>query len=227
MDYLALCQEVCGSMDYHEPTTLITPDTETKRVMRQVNLAYNTIWLKLNRGNEDAETSTTLALTAGVDSYNIPATLTDITLIVMADTTVCRIVPWPEFELRKNQGVFNTQADNSPQDAAIYQRKIHFYPEIAASQTVSIRGRLKFADLSADDDEPMLRSELHRSIVELAKYYEMVYEGNPDVAVQQEIVREWLTIAKNVQRTHSELPPRMMSEDEWVQTNYRAPIEEA
>ncbi len=225
MDFLKLCQEVCGAMDYNEPTTLVNPDTETQRVMRQVNTAYNTIWLKLNRGNEDAETSTTLAVTSGTSDYAIPATLADVTFVLMADGTPCRIMPWPEFELRKNQGPWGTQSDNSPQDVAIYQRRIYFYPFVEQNQTVTLRGRQKYADLAGDTDEPLLRDELHRAIIELAKYYEMVYEGNPDVQSQSVIVAEWITIAKDVQRTHSEQLPRMMSEDEWIQPNARVPFE--
>jgi hypothetical protein len=183
MNFLVIAQNLADRLDATRPTTVYNADLgvldqTTRRWRENINLAYTTVKLALNRTDEYRETSTTLALVASTESYSIPATILNIDQIQIDTDPPLDIIPWVEYEAYKRQWLTVTST-GFPTVCAIYQRKIWFYPTPDQALTANIRGQELMTDLDLDADIPDLPADYHRVIQELAVFFEMLYEGNP------------------------------------------------
>jgi hypothetical protein len=124
-----------------------------------------------------------------------------------------RIVPWTEFEMLYTPSTVITTG--YPGVCAIYQRKIWFYPTPNAGYTADVWGLAGHTDMSADADTPPIDGELHDAVFHFALATAMVFENNPRADIQIQEAERWLRIAMARNRRHNQLPPRMMSEDEF------------
>lgn len=222
MNFLELVQKTGYRLDVNNVSTIEgSTSTEVSRIKESVNEAYNLVWSKLFKRNQDAEIETTLTLESGTDNYAIPDALIAVDMVIVDDNSPSAIMPWREFERDYKRAGFLVTTSSLPDVCAIYQNRIYFYPAPDTSYTVTIRGKAKFTELALDADEPLLKAEYHRAIKNLALYFEFLYEGNPQLQDQKEIVKEWLGIAGNNMNPHGDLPPRIMCEEEIMMADDR------
>lgn len=187
MNFLQIAQSMADRLDRDRPTTIYAADLAslsqvTRRYRDHINLALAMIKLALNRADEYRQTSTTLALVADTESYDIPSGLLNIDQVQIGPDPPLDIMNWIDFETYKRQFLLVTDT-GYPQVCTIYQRKIWFYPTPDSSITANIRGQETLSALDADTDTPDLPTEFHRAIVELGIYLEMVYKGHSSAGV--------------------------------------------
>lgn len=219
MNLLQMAGEIADQLDIDPPSTMEGDlDQEYRRIKSDINLAYNTIKLDLGFKDESAETVTTLTTVAGQESYNFPSGLTAIHQLQTNIDPPLRIVPWTEFERYKSDSLI-IEYHSFPDVAAIYGRKIYFYPIPDTAYTFNVRGKKAFAELVNDDDEPDLPDEMHRVIRELALFYSMDYENNPRAQSQHARAMQMLQLAKLNLRQHFEEPARIIRDAELRQIN--------
>lgn len=182
MNFLTIAQNMADRFDETRPDTIFNADlgtlSQTRRRYRDhINLAYTMVLLALNRANEYRQTSTTLSLVAGTESYSIPAGVLNIDQVQVGTDPPMDIIPWPEYETYKRQFLMVTDT-GYPTVCSIYQRKIWFYPTPDEALTANLRGQETMTELNQDTDEPDLPTDFHRVIQEIAIALEMAYEGN-------------------------------------------------
>lgn len=182
--FLEIANNIADRMDETRFSTIYAADLSNlsqtvRRYREEINLAYNMVLLGLNRSNESRQTSTTLALVAGTESYSIPAAVLNLDQVQIGTDPPMDIIPWVDYEVYKRQSLLVTDT-GYPQVCSIYQRKIWFYPTPDQAVTANLRGQEPMTNLDANTDTPDLPADYHRVIQELALCLEMQYEGNPD-----------------------------------------------
>lgn len=227
--FLEIAQNLADRLDASRPSTIYNADigalSQTVRRWREhINLAYNMVKLALNRADEYRETTTTLSLVDGTESYNIPSGILNIDQVQIGTDPPLDIVPWPEFEIYKRQ--FLTVTDSGyPTVCAIYQRKLWFYPIPDSALPANIRGQENMTNLNLDADTPDLPADFHRVIQEIAICFEMLYEGNPGAGSlsvaengtlvgqggQASIAVNMFNLVRRNSGNHQQQAPRMMS----------------
>jgi len=216
--FLQIAQNMADRLDGSRPSTIYNADlgnlSQTVRRYREhINLAYNWVLLKLNRANEYRQNSTTLALVAGTESYNIPTGVLSIDQVQIGTDPPMDIIPWDDYEVYKRQFLVVTDT-GYPQVCSIYQRKLWFYPTPDEALTANLRYLENMTALNLDADEPDLPADFHRVIQEKAIEFEMVYEGNPAAGAQGMIANELFELARNNSGNHFQQSPRMKSKYE-------------
>ncbi len=219
MNLLEIGQECGLELDYNVQTFEgATPTAKIRRLKNHINRAYNYIWLELNHQNEDAETEITVSTTGGVNYIALPDGLNSVDQ-VMDGTNPLRIVPWPEFALN-NQDFYLTQFEDYPATVSIYQKRLYCYPTPDSNYQFTLRGKATYQDLSLDADTPLLRASIHKCIVLWALVHAMAYENNPALPTMQGLATAALETARKAERNHSELPPAILSEDQYLDRYY-------
>ncbi len=183
MNFLQIAQFVSDQQDGERLSTVYNPDqgmlSQTVRRLRDnVNRAYNLVKLALGWRNENAETTFTITTAANTESYNIPSGVLTVSQLKIGTDPPVRMLPWPEYEIYKSD-TYLILVTGYPDVAAIYGRKVYFYPVPDTAYTVDCRGYETLTRLNLDEDEPDLPADFHQVIAEIALYYEMVYENNP------------------------------------------------
>lgn len=216
--FLTLAQEVADQMDWSRPSTLegsgITQ--ETRRLKQAIIAATKTLYMALAKNNEYREAETTFSTTGGTGSYNIPSALETVEWLAMADDPPLRIIPHDEFELNYKRASFIIEPQAAPNVAAIFKRQIHLFPTPDTTYTVTVRGKAKYAEPSLDADTFIYTPEDEPILRELAIFYCMKYEANPQMNDQLGLAQELLKIKRRTNRNHGELPARIISEEEYV-----------
>jgi len=245
MNLLQICQYIADQNDGTRPATVYNADpTLVSRTIRRwrghVNSAYTMIKQALGIRNEYAETETTLTITANTEAYSIPVGILTVQELQVATDPPIRILPWTEYERYKSDAL-TIVVMGSPEVASIYNRKIHFYPTPDGGYTVNVRGLGSLVSLDLDEDEPVLGEEFHQAIADLALYFEMAYENNPQsglLAVSEngelqgqggqaaKAVAMYRMAKKNI-RNHMEDSPRMISRAEMARINQNRRITRA
>jgi hypothetical protein len=185
--FLQIAQNMADRLDRERPTTIYNADLSLlsqtiRRYREHINTAYNMVLLALNRVNENRQTSTTLSLISGTESYSIPAGILNIDQVQIGTDPPMDIIPWVDYETYKRQFLMVTDT-GYPQVCSIYQRKLWFYPTPDQNLTANLRGQEGLTALDADADEPDLAADYHRVIQELAIYLEMVYKGSENAGL--------------------------------------------
>lgn len=183
MNFLQIAQNMADRLDGTRPSTIYNADLSMlsqtiRRYREHINLAYQMVKLALNRTDEYRQTSTTLALVAGTESYAIPAGILNIDQVQIASDPPMDVVRWTDYENYKREFLLVTDT-GYPQFCSIYQRQLWFYPIPDSALTANLRGIEVMTNLDADADVPDLPLDFHRSIQEIAIYLEMQYMGNP------------------------------------------------
>lgn len=232
MNFLQIGQNVADRFDRSRPSTIYNADLSLlsqpiRRYREHINLAYNMVLLALGRANEYRQTSTTLALVAGTESYNIPAGVLNLDQVQIGTDPPMDIIPWPEYEIYKRQ--FLTVTDTGyPSVCSIYQRKLWFYPTPDSALTANLRAQETMTSLDADADTPDLPADFHRVIQELAIYLEMHYKGDRNAGMllvaengtlqaqggQAAIAVNLFNLVRRNSGDHQQVAPRMMSRHE-------------
>ena len=227
--FLQIAQNMADRLDETRPTSIYNADLSLlsqtiRRYREHINLAYNMVLLALNRTNEYRQTSTTLSLTSGTESYSVPAGILNIDQVQIGTDPPMDISPWPEYETYKRQFLVITDT-GYPTACAIYQRQLWFYPIPDQNLTANLRGQETMTNLDADADTPDLPADYHRVIQEIAIALEMAYEGNPaagQFAVaengtlqgqggQAAIAVNFFNLVRRNSGDHFQVLPRMMS----------------
>jgi hypothetical protein len=218
---LEYCEQLSRKLDYDEPSTLQgTIDDEHTRMVDDINRAYKLIWNKINKKNEDAETSGTITLVAGIEAYSFPAGMLTIEQVRQSDQAVpITLVPWPEYEKYK-YGISTVVDVGQPAFASIFNRQLYIYPVPDTAGTLNVRGKQGFTALSADASEPDLQDEFHDPIFELAYYYQMVYEGDPASELQYRNYKESLAAAKSNMKSSRRRMSRIIGPHEQSRLNW-------
>ena len=220
LTFLEIAQQMADELDFTRPTTLQgSVSTQIRRIKNHINKAYNHVWLKLNPVNEDAQTSTTFTTTQGQDYVAIPTGILNVEEVVHSTEPPLIILPWSEFQQLRADYLIITQT-GAPTRAAIYQRRIYLYPTPDSAYTFTVRGKAGLTELSADDDEPALRDEFHRVVLEWALYFSMAYEGNPNLQVQLNNAEQALKTARDNMMNHNDFPPCVRLETEFQDSAY-------
>lgn len=229
LTFLQIANNICDRRDVPQAGTLVGSDINRKyrRLREHINLAYNQIMLDLGLKNESKETTTTLTTVAGTQSYAIPSGLLSVSQLRIGNDPPLEHKDWVSFE-RYTSDTFLITTTGYPAVYSIYERKIHLYPVPDTAFTINVRGFETHTDLAADDDEPDLPTDFHRAIQELAMYYEMAYENNPQAGMlsndsagrlqaqggQAAVAVQMLNAAKARMRSHDGGNPRIISEKE-------------
>jgi len=212
---------MADELDIDQPTTLQgSISAEYRRMKNNINRAYNLIRMKLNKKNENAETTGTITTVAGQEAYDFPDGMLKIYALVAAgDSVTIEMFQWTDYLDYKADTLTITE-NGSPDRATIYQRKVYFYPIPDTSYTITAYGYESLVDLSADDDEPDLPGEFHRCIFELALFYQMSYENNPRAGDQQFIAKEAFDAVKANMKGSWTDAPRIKGAHERQNLNY-------
>ncbi len=226
--FLQIAQNMSDRLDRDRPSTIYNADLANlsqtiRRYREHINTAYNMVKLALNRGDENRQTSTTLALVSGTESYAIPAAILNIDQVQVGTDPPMDIIPWPDYETYKRQFLLVTDT-GYPTVCAIYQRKLWFYPTPDQNLTANLRGQEALTALDADADQPDLAADYHRVIQELAIYLEMVYKGSDNAGIlavsgsgmtaqggQAATAVNLFNLVRNNSGDHFQQAPRMMS----------------
>lgn len=184
MNFLLIAQNMADRLDETRPTTIYNADLSQlsqtiRRYREHINLAYSMVKLALNRKDEYRQTTTTLALVGGTESYDIPAGILNMDQVQIATDPPLDIIRWVDYEVYKREFLVITDT-GFPQVCSIYQRKLWFYPIPDSALTANLRGIETMTNLDADADIPDLPLDYHRAIQEIAICLEMLYEGNPN-----------------------------------------------
>lgn len=181
--FLQIANRMADRLDDSQFTTIYNADTSTlnavqRRYREHINLAYTMVKLHLGRTDEYKESTTTISLVSGTESYSIPSTLLNIDHVQIGTDPPLTIIAADEYETYKRQ--FLTVTDTGyPTVCTIYERKVWFYPTPDEAFTANVRGQELITDLDLDTDEPDLPSDVHRAIQEIAIAIEMQYQGDP------------------------------------------------
>lgn len=235
--FLRIAQNLADRIDGDYPSTIYNADLSAlsqtvRRWREQINLAYNVVLLSLNRKNEARETSTTLALVSGTESYSIPSGVLNVDQVQIGTDPPMDIIPWVDFETYKRQFLMVTDT-GYPVTCAIYQRKLWFYPVPDQALTANIRGQEVLTNLNLDADTLDLPDDYGRVVQEFAIYYEKVYEGDPTAGTlsvsengslvgqggQAAMAVDLLNLVRRNSGNHQQLSPRMMSRHEIANKN--------
>lgn len=229
MNFLRIAQNIIDRMDGERPTTIYNADLgalsqEIRRVREHINLAYNVTLMTLGKINENSETITSFTTSAGVESYDIPSGILNISQLQIGAEAPISLIPWPEYN-RMKADVLLITVNGYPSHATIYNRDIYLYPVPDAAYTVSVWGQESMTELNLDADEPDLQPEFHRTVQELALAYEMAYLGDPAAGTlvvnengslsgqggQAAIAVGMLNMARRQSAGHEGMPARLTS----------------
>jgi hypothetical protein len=235
--FLQIAQNMADRLDRDRPTTIYNADLSLlsqtiRRYREHINTAYNMVKLGLNRTDEYRQTSTTLSLVSGTESYAIPATVLNLDQVQIGTDPPLDIIPWPEYETYKRQFLVVTDT-GYPTVCSIYQRKLWFYPTPDQNMTANLRGQESFSALDADADTPDLPADYHRVIQEIAIYLEMLYKGSESAGLlvvsgsgqmtaqggQAATAVNLFNLVRNNSGDHFQQPPRMMNRYETQNKN--------
>jgi len=185
--FLEIAQNMSDRLDRDRPSTIYNANLSllsqtVRRYREHINTAYTMVLLALGRTNEYRQSSTTLALVANTESYNLAAGILSIDQVQVGTDPPMDIIPWPEYETYKRQ--FMTVTDTGyPTVCSIYQRKLWFYPIPDQALTANLRIQENMTALDLDADTPDLPADFHRAIQEIAIYLEMVYKGSDNAGI--------------------------------------------
>lgn len=224
MDYLTLVKNT-GTLSDVDTTSLVSlenPSRQINRLKLLVNNAYNAVWLALYPTNEDAESSTTVATVANQDYVDIP--FPQVSMVTAGENAPYRILPWLEYEVNYRRNGTNNQTlllQGEPNVCSIYQKRLYLYPVPDAVYTLNVRGNLDFTPLANASDVPLLQDQFHLVIQMFAVALELAYQGDTMATDAQNKAEAMLEVVRRNMRGHQGMMPCIMTEDEYVQANYR------
>jgi hypothetical protein len=122
-----------------------------------------------------------------------------------------------EFETNYKRAGLLAIETSYPGVCSIYKRTIYFYPEPSEGAEITVRGSNSFVPLSVDSDEPALNAEYHMAIKGMARALAYKYDHDFEAYDrEQQAALKYIDTVKSRMRSHREVPPRMMTEDEFL-----------